>query len=150
MKWKILIFGVLALAVFCIVPVSAAELLDRSTHEVITPWYEYTSNSRAIDPMYGSVSQGSSQSFDYYVPSGKNTLEVALVWSNSQNSLNLKVLRPNNAIYGPFYDNFEGIIDGKIPLVISGNPLMSGWWEFKITGDSVSGTQPFTLTANVP
>ncbi len=37
MKWKILIFGVVALAAFCIVPVSAVELLDRSTNEIITP-----------------------------------------------------------------------------------------------------------------
>ena len=148
MKWKTLIFGVLALAVFCIVPVSAAELLDRSTHEVTTPWYEYTSNSRAIDPVEGSVSQGATQSITCDIPSGKTKLESVLRWSNSQNSLTLKIISPTGVVYGPYSDNFDGIRNGVIPVRIQTNSLPQGIWTFEVKGESVSGTQSFTLSMN--
>lgn len=148
MKWKILILGIMALAALCVFPVGAAELPDRSTNEIITPWYDYVNGLRAIDPVYGSVTQGALQSFDYDIGSGKRTLEVALSWDNSQNSLKLYIIRPDGHRYGPYYDNFDGQINGAISLVIRNNPLAPGTWNAEIWGDSVSGTQSFTLTLN--
>ncbi len=148
MKWKILILGVLALAALCIVPVSAAELLDRSTNEIITPWYEYVNGPKAIDPVYGSVTQGATQSITCDIPSGKTKLETVLRWGNSQNSLTLKIISPTGVVYGPYSDNFDGITNGVIPVRIQANSLPQGIWTFEVNGESVSGTQSFTLSMN--
>jgi hypothetical protein len=57
------------------------------------------------------------------------------------------IKKPDGSSYGPYYDSFDGITNGVIPLTINGN-LAEGLWTVSINGASVSGTQPYTLKFN--
>ncbi len=103
---------------------------------------------KAIDPVYGSVTQGATQSFEYDVESGKRTLELVLRWDNSQNSLRLYLIRPDGHRYDPYSDNYDGVINGVIPVRITSTSLINGMWRFDVSGYDVSGTQSFTLSMN--
>lgn len=131
----------------CIIPASAFDYSDKQTEEVVTPLYKYTNDSKAL-PIYGDVIQGETNVYYFHVPSNINKLEIILDWDNSQNSLSLDIMKPNNYYYNTFYDNYDNQINSRIPIGITGNPVTNGYWRFEVGGHNVIGTQNFSLTIN--
>ncbi len=143
MKIQILLIGMLLLTACCVMPAGAADFSDNAAKYTITPWYKFTDGCKA-PPLYDTITQGEWKSHSYLLPAGKTRFEIALSWGNTQNTLYMVITKPDGSSYGPYYDSFDGITNGVIPLAINGN-IAAGQWTIYINGASVSGTQPYTL-----
>lgn len=146
MKIQILFIGMLLLTACCVMPAGAADFSDNAAKYTITPWYKFTDGCKAL-PLYDTITQGEWKSHTYSLPAGKSRIEIALSWGNTQNTLSMKIYKPDGSFYGPYYDSFDGIANGVIPLTINGN-IAAGQWTISINGASVSGTQLYTLQFN--
>ena len=147
MKIQILLIGMLLLTACCVMPAGAADFSDGYTKYSVTPWYKYMDTGKAL-PIYGTVSQGGTETYYFNVPANTKRLEIALVWGNSLNSMSLTIMKPGNTYFGPYYDAYENQLNGVIPLIITANPITSGLWRFDVKGENISGTQSFSLTIN--
>jgi|SRR5208337_747318 len=126
--------------------VSASELksVDRGT--IILPVNSTGFNQ--INPLTvsGSVTQGQTTWQTKSVLSYITSMNVNLYWGVPANSLQLKIYSPDGSIYGPFYDNFDGAIDGRINLnVLNSAGIPKGTWIYEIYGYRVTGTQSYTI-----
>ena len=94
-----------------------------------------------------SISNGQTRYYYLNVGSGVHWLEVDLNWGNTANTLSLNILNPSRANLGTYFDNADGKIDGRTHLSIypNGEYVAQGKWVFKVKGDSVSGTQHYTI-----
>jgi hypothetical protein len=94
----------------------------------------------------GSITQGVTKWQTKVVSSYITSMNVDLNWGNPANSLQLKIYSPTGAVYGPFYDNYDGINDGRINLnVINSAGVPQGTWSYEIYGYRVSGVQAYTI-----
>ena len=149
MDWKKII---IICAVFCMIslisPTAATSLHATTDVSVFTPWIEENGYSVKALPVTGSVSDGGTKSYSYFIPSSAERLEISLNWNRgvSDNSLSLRMY-DTSTVYGPFYDSYEGTINGVIPIM-SASFKKGCTWTFEVYGDDVSGTQMFTLTVN--
>lgn len=94
-----------------------------------------------------SISQGQYQyrgtTINYYT----TYLNFYLYWGNPSNSLRLRIVTPDNAILGPFYDPYDGSYNGAVGVTVSRTGgIAQGWWQAEIYGYSVSGTQSFSMS----
>lgn len=94
------------------------------------------------------ISQG--QTINHYVGvgSGVNYLEVDLNWGDTSDSLTLSISTPSGSKLGPYRDNYDGSVNGRIRLNIdpSQGYVEQGTWQFKVYGESVSGTEDYTFS----
>ena len=118
---------------------------------IVSPWTEsFLSNGNPIcAPMSTQyISQG--QTINHYasIGSGVNWLEADLNWEDTSDSLSLTIYTPSGSNLGTFYDNYDESINGRIHINIypSQGYIKQGSWRFKVYGESVSGTQRYTLT----
>ena len=97
---------------------------------------------------YDTIAQGETDYFTKYVGSGVQQLTLDLNWGVPSNSLSLSISTPSGS-YGPYYDSFDGITDGRIVLTMlqQGQSLPSGTWNFRVYGQRVSGTEDYTFVA---
>jgi hypothetical protein len=59
----------------------------------------------------------------------------------------MRIYTPDGYVLGPFYDNFDGLLNGDIPVLISRSSGVSqGTYYYEIYGDRVSGWQYYTFT----
>lgn len=94
-----------------------------------------------------SISQGQSQWYATSVSSGNTAFYSGLNWGNPSNSLALTIYAPDS-LFGPYYDNVDGVIDGQINVqVIRNGSLTSGTWRSEVYGQSVTGSQSYTYSA---
>jgi len=71
---------------------------------------------------------------------------VDLNWGNPSNSLRLRIYTPDGAVLGPYYDNLDGRIDGRILGWLSRNGgVAQGTYYYEVYGDRVSGVQSYTI-----
>lgn len=99
-----------------------------------------------IQTVYASITQGVTNWHTKTVSSFITTLNVDLNWGNSGNSLRLKVYSPDGYTFGPYYDNFDGVNDGRINLnIINNNGIAQGTWYYEVYGNSVTGTQAYSI-----
>lgn len=105
--------------------------------------------ANSIEPMLATYYITQGQSRNHYSPVGIGTLwlEYNLYWGNTANSLTLTIYTPSGANIGTFHDNSDGVVDGRIHLGIwpSSGYIDSGVWTSKVYGESVSGTQSYTI-----
>ena len=129
-------------------PTAATSFHTTSSVSVFVPWIEENGYSVKALPITGSVSDGGTKSYSYFIPSSAERLEISLHWNRgvSDNSLSLRMY-DTSTVYGPFYDSYEGTINGVIPIM-SASFKKGCTWTFEVYGDDVSGTQMFTLTVN--
>jgi hypothetical protein len=74
------------------------------------------------------------------------SLHIDLNWGNPSNSLRLKIYTPDGYTLGPYYDNADGSIDGRINIYVNNpNGIAQGTWYYEVYGYSVSGTQSYTI-----
>lgn len=118
---------------------------------IVSPAGEYTlntDNSHVYSAATYKIEAGTTKYHSSpYLGSEIHWLEVDLRWGVSSNSLALKIYSPSNSILGTYHDNSDGKIDGRIHLSIypSTGYIEQGKWQFKLYGESVSGTQRYTF-----
>ena len=118
---------------------------------IISPWVENSSDTEnSISSLRSTqyISQG--QTINHYVGvgSGVNYLEVDLNWGDTSDSLTLSISTPSGSKLGPYRDNYDGSVNGRIRLNIdpSQGYVEQGTWQFKVYGESVSGTEDYTFS----
>jgi hypothetical protein len=96
--------------------------------------------------VYSSITQGGTNWHSKNLNSYCNYLNVDLNWGNQANSLELTIYGPDGSTYGPFYDNADGYIDGRINIYLY-NPdgVPQGTWWYEVYGYSVIGTQSYSI-----
>ncbi|CAJ36189.1 hypothetical protein [Methanocella arvoryzae] len=146
---RTIVFATFLAAVFLTAGTAVASNVDADYESkggyIVEPGTSYPW-SFGILTISGSITQGN-LNLHYKTVSGYYTnLPVDLDWGNSANSLRLNVYSPDKITFGPFYDNADGVIDGKISINIrNSNGIAQGTWKYEVYGHSVSGTQSYTI-----
>jgi len=105
-----------------------------------------TDGGSAIDSVYATITQGNTNWHTKDVSTFITTLNVDLNWGNSGNSLRLKIYSPDGYVFGPYFDNADGVINGRINLNINNlNGIAKGTWYYEVYGYSVSGTEDYYI-----
>lgn len=114
----------------------------------------FTQDSENLDNLICSIlstqyiSQGQTITHNVNVGSGVNYLEVDLNWGDTSDSLTLNVYTPSGSKLGTYRDSSDGGVNGRIHFNIdpSQGYVAQGTWKFKVYGESVSGTESYTIT----
>ena len=130
------------------VPNVSAKIVDQKNGYVVTTVDDSIRLPEMTRLISSSISQGQTQWYSTYVPSGKTSFYPNLNWGNPSSSLELTISAPG-ATFGPYYDSSDGRIDGRIYLRIyrSGGLATGSWWS-KIYGYRVSGSQSYSYSAS--
>jgi len=93
------------------------------------------------------IIQGQTINHNVNVGSGVNYLEVDLNWGDTSDSLTLSVYTPSGSKVGTYRDNYDGSVNGRIHFSIdpSQGYVQQGTWNFKVYGESVSGSESYTF-----
>ena len=117
---------------------------------IVSPWIEGSSDTEnsafsILSTQY--ITQGQTITHYVGVGSGVNYLEVDLNWGDTSDSLTLSISTPSGSKLGPYRDNYDGSVNGRIRLNIypSQGYVEQGTWQFKVYGESVSGTEDYTF-----
>ncbi|AKB28676.1 hypothetical protein MSSIT_1957 [Methanosarcina siciliae T4/M] len=130
---------------------SAAEDTSASAgvEYIVSPWTENSSDTDVTFSVRSTQYIIQGQTIKHYVGvgSGINYLEVDLNWGDTSDSLTLSVYTPSGSKVGTYRDNYDGSVNGRICLDIypSQGYVEQGTWQFKVYGESVSGSQSYTL-----
>jgi len=96
-----------------------------------------------------TITQGQTRWHTTSVPSGATRFISDLNWGTPANSLALTLYTPDTSVLGPYYDSADGVIDGRIYLMVTrSGGLPSGTWSSKVYGSSVTGTQTYSYSAS--
>lgn len=96
--------------------------------------------------VYDTIRQGETNLHGKNVGSGLTLLVVDLNWGNSADSLRLKIYTPSGSVLGPYYDNADGAVNGRIRLNIqNSNGIETGTWKYEVYGYRVTGTEDYTI-----
>lgn len=107
---------------------------------------EDTGGGVGIRTVQASIKQGETNWHTRDVTTFITTLNVDLNWGNSGNSLRLKIYSPDGYTFGPYFDNADGVIDGRINLDIrNSNGIAKGTWYYEVYGYSVTGTEDYSI-----
>ena len=142
----VLLIVVLIGVTICALPATAASGSKAGNGGYTVKFVKQDPN--AIRPMtvYGSISQGQyqwqSRLINYYTTS----VNFCLWWGNPSNSLRLRIFTPDGYVLGPFYDSYDGGIDGAIGVqVYRSGGVAQGTWYTEVYGDRVSGSQSYCI-----
>lgn len=99
-----------------------------------------------IQRVYATITQGQTNWHTKEVKDFITTLNVDLDWGNPINSLRLTIYSPDGYVFGPYFDNADGVIDGRINLNIRNpNGIAKGTWYYEVYGYSVVGTEDYYI-----
>lgn len=145
MKQLTIVLLIFVLVAACIVPASAYQNDERINYKV-TPWYEFNGNEKSII-IPGIVMQGRTVEHNYNVLQTTSVIDASLVWSlpPQNNILSLTIKTPTGYTIGTYYDNFEGIQNGIIPVHINLPQLQPGNWKFQVDSVSAVSSQNYQL-----
>jgi hypothetical protein len=103
------------------------------------------SGYRIIGYMDKSVVQGEIKPFHRQMPENLDRFTCDLFWQDDRNLLKLTIVTPEGLI-GPYYDESDGIVNGRIYLQISrAGGITPGDWYAIVEGERVKGTQQFMM-----
>jgi len=112
----------------------------------VEPAHNDGMNLMSIQLIYASITQGMTNWHTKTVSSYITSMNVNLNWGNPSNSLRLKIYSPDGYTFGPYYDSFDGVNDGRINInIINNNGIAQGTWYYEVYGNSVTGTQTYSL-----
>ncbi|MBP3443138.1 MAG: hypothetical protein J6J70_00265 [Methanocorpusculaceae archaeon] len=153
MKKTILFLGLFAVLLFgMILPVSAESVTAGDAVYTVSPMAKSSGDYSVMAlPQIGVVGSGQTSSYQYSVDSSSTMLNIELSWVlwPLNNELSITIIQPDGTNLGTYHDNYDGNINGVIPLTISSpNSLMEGVWKINVNGKQVQGLQPFTLVIN--
>lgn len=138
--------AVLLLAL-CTVPAGAVDLPETEKNYIVVPLDEYSTPKAA--PITGTIQQGETLRYAYDIPESAEQLEIVLQWQTAgQNDLSVRIIRQDQYAYGPYYDDFEGSINGIIPIGVNGRSFAGERLVIEINGYEITGTESFTLQLN--
>jgi len=117
---------------------------------IVSPWTENSlSTENSVSSLRSTqyISQGQTITHNVNVGSGVDYLEVDLNWGDTSDSLTLSIYTPSGSKIGTYRDNYDGSVNGRIRLNIdpSQGYVEQGTWQFKVYGESVSGTEDYTF-----
>lgn len=148
MSKRLGVVAVMLLLIASVAVVSASEQgsVVSNGGYIVEPVQNAGMSPLGIQTVYASITQGVTNWHTKTVSSFITTLNVDLNWGNSGNSLRLKVYSPDGYTFGPYYDNFDGVNDGRINLnIINNNGIAQGTWYYEVYGNSVTGTQAYSI-----
>jgi len=103
----------------------------------------------AVSPMtvQYTIMQGQTNWHGKYIGPNCPGYYVDLNWGNSANSLQLRIYCADGSVKGPFYDNSDGRIDGRICLYVYSRSgyLPVGTYYHEVYGYSVYGVEDYTF-----
>jgi hypothetical protein len=136
----------LLIASFAVVSASEQSSVVSNGGYIVKPVENTSINSMSIQSIYATITQGMTNWHTKTVSSCITSLNVDLNWGNSGNSLRLKIYSPDGYTFGPYYDSFDGVNDGRINLnIINNNGIAQGTWYYEVYGNSVTGTQAYSI-----
>ena len=96
--------------------------------------------------VYDTITQGETNWHSKIVSTSINTLNVDLNWGDTTDSLRLRIHTPDGYVLGPYFDDADGAVDGRINLDIY-NPdgIARGTWYYEVYGYSVVGTEDYYI-----
>lgn len=132
---------------------TAAENVDKAkvtSNYIITPSSdsetEIVDEGIGILTVYDTISQGETELHGKNVGGGLTLLIIDLNWEDSIDSLRLKVYTPGSSVLGTYYDNADGVINGRIRLNIQDpNGIEMGTCKYEVYGYRVTGTEDYTI-----
>ncbi len=95
----------------------------------------------------GTIVQGQTRYHKAYVGSNATYLDVSLSWGSTKNILSLTIFSPTGVSYGSYKPQ---VGSNSIVLRIkpkTGTYLQGGYWKLNVFGESISGTEYYTLKA---
>lgn len=93
-----------------------------------------------------SISQGDTNWHQSDVTDYDTTLKVDLKWKTLENKLRLLIYTPDGKILGPYYDDSDGTLDGRINLEVTNKDGVAiGQWVYKINGIEVAGKEDYYI-----
>lgn len=136
----------LLIASFAVVSASENSAIVKDGGYVVEPGHITDINSYGVRSVFATITQGATNWHTKSVSSFITSLNVDLNWGNPSNSLRLKVYSPDGYTFGPYYDSFDGSNNGRINFYINNpNGIAQGTWYYEVYGDSVTGTQTYSL-----
>jgi len=96
--------------------------------------------------VYDTITQGETNWHSKIVSTNINMLNVDLNWGDTTDSLRLRIYTPDGYVLGPYFDNADDAVDGRINLDIY-NPdgIAKGKWRYEVYGHSVVGTEDYYI-----
>ena len=142
---------ILALLVMLLLPVSLAgaavceDETDATGGYTVTPAKDANGDA-GILWIYDTITQGETNWHSKVVSTNINTLNVDLNWGDPTDSLRLKIHTSDGYVLGPYFDDADGAVDGRINLDIY-NPdgIARGTWYYEVYGYSVVGTEDYYI-----
>lgn len=99
----------------------------------------------ALSAAAKTITQGVVKASKAHIDSGVKFLDIKLSWEHKNNKLSLTVYDPQGNVYGP-YNNNSGTTIIRINPPTGKTYVPSGYWRFNIYGQSVTGTENYTLS----
>ena len=136
----------LLIASFAVVSASEQDPAVSNGGYIVEPVHTAGMNPISIQSVYATITQGKTNWHTKTVSSYITSLNVNLNWGNPANSLRLKIYSPDGYTFGPYYDSFDGVNDGRINVnIINSNGIARGTWYYEVYGNSVTGTQAYSI-----
>jgi hypothetical protein len=136
----------LLIASFAVVSASEQGPAVSNGGYIVEPVHNTGMNPISIQSVYATITQGKTNWHTKTVSSYITSLNVNLNWGNPANSLRLKIYSPDGYTFGPYYDSFDGVNDGRINLnIINSNGIARGTWYYEVYGYHVTGTQAYSI-----
>lgn len=99
-----------------------------------------------IRTTFDTITQGETNWHSKYISYSTTTLDINLNWGDPSDSLKLTIYTPDGYTLGPYSDNSDGSVDGKIDIDIrNSNGIATGTWNYRVYGQSVSGTESYSI-----
>ena len=146
MTTKILVLLVMLLLLASLAGVAVCEdETDTTGGYTVTPAKDADGDA-GIRWVYDTITQGETNWHSKIVSTNINTLNVDLNWGDTTDSLRLRIYTPDGYVLGPYFDNADGAVDGRINLEIY-NPdgIAKGTWRYEVYGHSVVGTEDYYI-----
>jgi hypothetical protein len=130
-----------------LIPLAAAEDAETTDAYIVTPVSD-DSKPPIVPRTQGTITQGESDWYSLYVPSGVYNLWVDLDWGDTDDSLTLTIYPPGGTALGPYHDADDGKDDAEIFLrIYKSSGLSSGTWDFEVYGEHVQGVEDYSFVA---
>ena len=145
---KIGIIAILLLlsATIAVAAVSEDKIKTAKTGEYTVGPANDTGGDIGILRVNAAITQGQTNWHTKDVTTFITTLNVDLNWGTPSNSLRLTIYSPDGYVFGPYFDNADGVINGRINLNINNpNGIAKGTWHYEVYGYSVSGTEDYSI-----
>jgi uncharacterized protein YfaP (DUF2135 family) len=123
---------------------------DKSSYKVIFlknyDDSDQSDDSIQIKTVTGTITQGQTVWHTKYLGYYTTVLSTHLNWGDTSDSLSLTIYSPDGDTFGPYYDSDDGSVNGRIDVTLKNTGgIPTGTWSYKIYGQSVSGTQTYSV-----